>query len=48
MLFTEFGSKENPPMLLLHGMMQGWHTEYEMLKCLEEHYRLITLCNQVT
>jgi len=41
MLFTEFGSKENPPMLLLHGMMQDWHTEYEMLKGLEEHYRLI-------
>ena len=41
MLFTEFGSKENPPMLLLHGMMQDWHTEYEMLKGLEEYYRLI-------
>lgn len=41
MLFTEFGSKENPPILLLHGMMQDWHTEYEMLKGLEEHYRLI-------
>ena len=41
MLFTEFGSKENPPMLLLHGMMQDWHTEYEMLKGLEEHYRLV-------
>ncbi len=41
MLFTEFGLKENPPMLLLHGMMQDWHTEYEMLKDLEEHYLLI-------
>lgn len=41
MLFTEFGSKENPPVLLLHGMMQDWHTEYEMLKDLEEHYLLI-------
>ena len=41
MLFTEFGSKEKPPMLLLHGLMQDWHTEYEMLKDLEEHYRLI-------
>lgn len=41
MLFTEFGSKENPPMLLLHGMMQDWHTEYEMLKGLEKHYRLV-------
>ena len=41
MLFTEFGLKENPPVLLLHGMMQDWHTEYEMLKDLEEHYLLI-------
>ena len=41
MLFTEFGLKKNPPMLLLHGMMQDWHTEYEMLKDLEEHYLLI-------
>ena len=41
MLFTEFGSKENPPVLLLHGMMQDWHTEYEMLKDLEEYYLLI-------
>ena len=41
MLFTEFGNIANPPILLLHGMMQDWHTEYEMLKPLEEHYRLI-------
>ena len=41
MLFNEFGSKENPPVLLLHGMMQDWHTEYEMLKDLEKHYLLI-------
>ena len=41
MLFTEFGSKENPPILLLHGMMQDWHTEYEMLKDLKKHYLLI-------
>lgn len=41
MLFTEFGLKENPPMLLLHGMMQDWHSEYEMLKGLERNYRLI-------
>ena len=32
MLFNEFGLKENPPVLLLHGMLQDWHTEYEMLK----------------
>lgn len=41
MLFNEFGNKENPPILLLHGMMQDWHSEYELLKPLEEHYRLI-------
>lgn len=41
MLFNEFGSKENKPVLLLHGMMQDWRSEYEMLKPLEEHYRLI-------
>ena len=41
MLFNEFGLKENPPVLLLHGMMQDWHSEYELLKPLEAHYRLI-------
>ena len=41
MLFNEFGNKNNPPILLLHGMMQDWHSEYELLKPLEEHYRLI-------
>ena len=41
MLFNEFGLKENPPVLLLHGMMQDWHSEYEMLKGLEKYYRLI-------
>ena len=41
MLFNEFGNKENPPVLLLHGMMQDWHSEYELLKPLEKYYRLI-------
>ena len=41
MLFTEFRVKENPPILLLHGMMQDWYSEYELLKPLEEYYRLI-------
>ena len=41
MLFTEFGNKQNPPVLLLHGMMQDWRSEYELLKPLEEHYLLI-------
>ncbi len=41
MLFNEFGSKENPPVLLLHGMMQDWKSEYELLRPLEKYYRLI-------
>lgn len=41
MLFNEFGKKSNPTVLLMHGMMQRWQSEYELLKPLEEHYRLI-------
>ncbi len=41
MLFNEFGKKENPAVLLMHGMMQDWRSEYELLRPLEEHYRLI-------
>ncbi len=41
MLFNEFGSNENPAILLMHGMMQDWHSEYEMLKPLEKYYRLL-------
>lgn len=41
MLFNEFGKKDSPPVLLLHGMMQDWHSEYELLKSLEQNYRLI-------
>lgn len=41
MLFNEFGNIENPPVLLLHGMMQDWRSEYKLLKPLEDHYRLI-------
>lgn len=41
MLFNEFGSNENPAVLLMHGMLQDWHSEYEMLRPLEEHFRLI-------
>ena len=41
MLFNEFGNKENPSVMLLHGMMQDWHSEYELLKPLEEYYHLI-------
>lgn len=41
MLFNEFGDKNNPTVLCMHGMMQRWESEYELLKPLEEHYRLI-------
>ncbi|MBE6759920.1 MAG: alpha/beta hydrolase [Ruminococcaceae bacterium] len=41
MLFNEFGSKEKPAVLLLHGMMQDWRSLYQLLNPLEEHYRLI-------
>ena len=41
MLFHEFGKKHNPPVLCIHGMMQRWESEYELLKPLEKHYRLI-------
>lgn len=41
MLFNEFGSKENPTLLCMHGMMQDWRGEYKYLKPLEEHFRLI-------
>ena len=41
MLFTEFGDPCKPAVLCMHGMMQDWHAEYELLKPLEAHYRLI-------
>ncbi len=41
MLFHEFGPKEAPPVLLMHGMMQHWQSLYDMLKPLEVRYRLI-------
>lgn len=41
MLFHEFGEKGNPTLLLMHGMMQDWHTAYDLLKPLEERFRLI-------
>ncbi|MBR4080749.1 MAG: alpha/beta hydrolase [Clostridia bacterium] len=41
MEFHEFGSPEKPAVLLMHGMMQRWQTEYELLRPLEAHYRLI-------
>lgn len=41
MIFNEFGDENDPPVLCMHGMMQDWHSEYEMLKPLEKYYRLI-------
>jgi pimeloyl-ACP methyl ester carboxylesterase len=40
-LFNEFGSIENPAILLMHGMLQDWHSLWEILKPLEEKYRVI-------
>lgn len=41
MLFNEYGSKDAPVLLLLHGMMQDWRSEYELLGALENDFRLI-------
>lgn len=41
MLFKEFGKKGKPVILGLHGMCQNWKSEYEMLKPLENDFRLI-------
>ncbi|MBR3998384.1 MAG: alpha/beta hydrolase [Clostridia bacterium] len=41
MLFHEFGPIHAPTVLLMHGMLQDWHSEYEMLRPLENHFRLI-------
>ena len=41
MLFNEFGKKDKPVILGMHGMCQDWHSEYKMLKPLEKDFRLI-------
>lgn len=41
MEFHEFGCKDAPAVLINHGMMQHWESQYELLKPLIEHYRLI-------
>lgn len=41
MLFNEFGDKGKPKILCMHGMMQRWESEYDLLKPLEEHYCLL-------
>lgn len=37
----EFGEKAAPAILINHGMGQHWRSQYELLKPLAEHYRLI-------
>ena len=41
MLFNEYGKEDAPALLLLHGMMQDWHSEYVLLGALESDFRLI-------
>lgn len=41
MLFNEYGDKNKPAVLLMHGMLQDWHSVYEFMHYLEEDYRLI-------
>ena len=41
MLFNEYGKEDAPALLLLHGMMQDWHSEYVLLGALESNFRLI-------
>lgn len=41
MLFTTYGDKNNPAVLLMHGMCQDWHSMYDFLHRLEEKYYLI-------
>jgi len=41
MEFHEFGRKDAPSVLILHGMMQYWGSMYDLLHPLAEQYRLI-------
>lgn len=41
MEFHEFGRRGAPAVLINHGMMQRWESQYELLKPLAEHYQLI-------
>lgn len=41
MEFHEFGRPDAPAVLLMHGMMQRWQVEYDLLRPLETRYRLI-------
>ncbi len=41
MLFTTYGNRNNPAVLLMHGMCQDWHSMYDFLHDLEDVYYLI-------
>lgn len=41
MEFHEFGNPNAPAVLINHGMMQHWRSQYELLSPLQAHYRLI-------
>ncbi len=41
MLFTTYGNRNNPAVLLMHGMCQDWHSMYYFLHDLEAVYYLI-------
>ena len=41
MLFNEFGVKGKSAILLMHGMLQDWHSVYDRMYYLEDKYRLI-------
>lgn len=41
MVFHVFGSRDNPAVLCLHGMLARWETEYEASKPLERDFCLI-------
>lgn len=41
MKIHEFGSKENPTLLIMSGMLQDWHSMRTRMQALEEHYRVL-------
>ena len=41
MLFNEFGNEQKPVVLCMHGMLQDWRKEYELVKPLEDEFYVI-------
>lgn len=41
MLFNEYGDKSKPTILLMHGMLQDWHSVYVFMHYLEDDYHLV-------